>query len=363
MMKLEEQNVLFIARATQFGGTEKIILEMCEALLPCVKSITVCSYGSIDVPFLNSLGIKHYGIPDIENKNPKIFFKVINKISCVIKKHNITIVHSNHRMAAFYTQILSLKYKFIKVATAHGVFDNNILLTKYCYKNTAIIACGNMVAKNLRMDYHIKESNITVIHNAVKIKQDEYSPIIDNKNNTVLIGNIGRLSKEKGQIYFIRAIPGVLKKNRNCMFFVVGDGDDRCELEKMTEELGIRKNVIFLGYREDITNIISQLDIVVLTSLTEGLPLTPIEAFSQGRPMIATKVGGTVEIVHDGENGFLIAPRDADQLSDRINKLIEEKKTYSLLSENAKKTYEKEYSFDVFKERIVSFYENVGEYK
>lgn len=359
-MNLNEQNVLFIARGTQYGGTEKIILEMCEALVPYVKKIVVCSNGGMDVPYLDSLKIKHYEIPDIENKSPKVISSVIGKLSKIIKNNNINVVHSNHRMAAFYAQILSLQYEFIKVTTAHGVFENHKLLTMFCYENTDIIACGSTVAENLRKDYHIKECRITVIHNAVKIEQNEYSPIINNKKNTILVGNIGRLSEEKGQIYFIRAIPEVLKKNRNCMFVIIGDGDDRCKLEQETEKLGISENVRFLGHREDIANIISQLDIVVLSSLTEGLPLTPIEAFAQGIPVIATKVGGTAEIVHDGENGFLVPPKNVTQLSNKINKLIKEKEVYSILSNNAKETYEKEYSFEVFKNRVVSFYNNLN---
>ena len=144
---------------------------------------------------------------------------------------------------------------------------------------------------------------------------------------------------------------------------IIGDGDDKEKLKEVALTIGVYKYIRFLGYREDIINIISQLDIVVLTSLTEGLPLTPIEAFSQGTPMVATRVGGTVEIVHDGENGYLVKPKSVLEIAERINKLIEDNATYIRFSENAKKTYEKEYSFEVFKNRIISYYEKIGENK
>lgn len=362
-MNLKEQNILFISRSTQFGGTEKIIIEMCEVLISQANSITVCSFGNIDVPYLNKLGIKHYYIPDIENKSLKTIALILRVISQIIETENITIIHSNHRMAAFYSQILSLKYKFINIATAHGIFFNKKILTKFCYKHTEIIACGDIVKKNLIKVYRIDQDKITVIHNAVKIKKTEYKPILDNCEKKILIGNIGRLSEEKGQIYFILSIPEIIKYHPDALFLIIGDGDDKEMLKKAAQNIGVYEYVRFLGYREDIINIITQLDIVVLTSLTEGLPLTPIEAFSQGIPMVATKVGGTVEIVRDGENGYLVKSKSVLEIAEKINKLVEDNATYIRFSKNAKKTYEKEYSFEVFKKRIVSYYENIGENK
>ena len=362
-MNLKEQNILFVSRSTQFGGTEKIIIEMCEVLISQANSITVCSFGNIDVPYLNKLGIKHYYIPDIENKSPKTIALILRVISKIIETENITIIHSNHRMAAFYSQILSWKYKFISIATAHGIFFNKKVLTKFCYRHTRLIACGDIVKKNLINVYRINKDEITVIHNAIKIKETEHKPIADISEKKILIGNIGRLSEEKGQIYFILSIPEIIKRHPDALFLIIGDGDDKEKLKEVALTIGVYKYIRFLGYREDIINIISQLDIVVLTSLTEGLPLTPIEAFSQGTPMVATRVGGTVEIVHDGENGYLVKPKSVLEIAERINKLIEDNATYIRFSENAKKTYEKEYSFEVFKNRIISYYEKIGENK
>ncbi len=359
-MNLKEQNILFFSRSTQFGGTEKIIIEMCEVLVSHVNSITVCSFGNINIPYLNTLGIKHYFIPDIENKSPRIVYSILKTLSKIVKDENITIIHSNHRMAACYSQILSLRYRYTKIATAHGIFLNKKFLTRFCYRNTKIIACGDVVKKNLINDYKLSSDRITVIHNAVKIKKTKYIPIIDDKGEKTLIGNIGRLSEEKGQIYFILSIPEIIKKHPDTLFLIIGDGDDKDKLKEVAKNIKVCEHIRFLGYRDDVINVISQLNIVVLTSLTEGLPLTPIEAFSQGIPMIATKVGGTVEIVHDSENGYLVEPRSPLEIADKINRLIEDKATYIRFSKNAKKTYEEEYSFEVFKHLIISYYENLG---
>ena len=359
IINLSEQNILFVSRSTQFGGTEKIIVEMCEVLAPYVNSITVCSFGNINVQYLNELGVKHYSIPDIENKSFKTIYSVYKTLSKIVKNENITIVHSNHRMAACYSQMLSLRNRFIKIATAHGVFSNKKWLTRFCYKNTRIIACGDVVKDNLVNTYLINTNDITVIRNAVKIKRIKNQQILENCKKNILIGNVGRLSAEKGQIYFVLAIPDIIKKHPNTLFLIVGDGDERSKLEEVAKNIGVYEYTKFLGYRDDIINIISQLDIVALTSLTEGLPLTPIEAFSQGVPVVATNVGGTSEIVSDGKNGYLIEPKSVPEIADRINKLIENRDIYANFSAEAKRTYESEYSFEIFRDRIISYYKNL----
>ena len=82
-------------------------------------------------------------------------------------------------------------------------------------------------------------------------------------------------------------------------------------------------SIEFMGFRADIQNIMSQVDLIVLSSLWEGLPLTPMEAFSVGKTIVATSVDGTVEIVKDGENGYLVEPRNSEELANAICKLID----------------------------------------
>ena len=104
----------------------------------------------------------------------------------------------------------------------------------------------------------------------------------------------------------------------NVVFFLVGEGELKESLIHLTEQMGISKNVVFMGYRDDIQNVMSQLDFVVLSSLWEGLPLTPIEAFSVGKTVIGTQVDGTPEIIYDGINGYLVEPKNAKQLANKI---------------------------------------------
>ena len=142
-------------------------------------------------------------------------------------------------------------------------------------------------------------------------------------------------------------------------FFIIGDGPDKDKLLRMVDELEIEEYVSFLGYREDMYNIISQLDLIVLSSMTEGLPLTPIEAFSLGVPVVATGVGGTVEIVIDGENGFVVPPKESEEIAKGIISIITSDTLRTQFSKNALDTYNSRFSYDVFKNNIISYYEEI----
>lgn len=360
-INLKKQNVLFISRSTQYGGTEKIIVQMCEILRPKVNQLIVCSAGEFNTDYLKSINVKHFGIPDIENKAPQIIVSVLKILSQIVKSENITIIHTHHRMAALYAKLLGYRYEFYSLATIHGVFEDKIYLTKYVYSNVHLIACGNIVKSYICDKYDIKEENVTVIHNAVEKSHIHNRKMFDTyrKQDKILVGNIGRLSAEKGQKYFLKAIPHILKRINNVHFFIVGDGPDKKELESIAQKENIEKNVTFMGYRDDIQDIIYNLDLVVLTSLTEGLPLTPIEAFAYSKPVVATNVGGTSEIVKDGENGLLVNCKDIKSISEKIIKILTDRELYKKCSENAYTDYIKKFSYEEFKNKIERYYEGL----
>lgn len=355
-MELEKQNILFIGRATQQAGTENVILQLCEIFKPQVNKIVVCSADGINKSKLDELGIKLYVIPDIEKKDPFTFFRIIKKLLYIIKKEQITVIHTHHRMAAFYVSLLKLYKNRYFINTSHNTFKNKYELTRFSYKNAHLIACGEKVKENLEKYYHLK--NVTVIHNAIKAYKGEIrteESLYNLKNQGYfLIGNVGRFTKQKGMEYFIKSIPSVINKYPNCRFIIIGDGELRNSLVQLANQLKVNDYILWLGYRDNIQNLMAQLDLIVLSSLWEGLPLTPIEAFSVSKPVVATSVDGTVEIVKNGENGFLVKPADVDDLFKCICKAIES--DINVLGRNAYKTYKEEFSFDVFANRLIHYY-------
>lgn len=357
------KNILYFTRTMGLGGTEKVILQLCETMKPEFNKIVVCSCGGVNVEKLKDMGIKHYVVPDIENKDIRTILIVLKIVSKILKKEHINIVHTHHRMAAFYTRILGLYRKFTFIHTAHNTFKDKKWLTKFALNKSHIIAVGNKVKDNLCDFYGISKTHVEVVYNGVEPFKNSIQSVEllkkYKKQGYFLVGNIGRLSEQKGMEYFIKSLPIILKENFKIKFFIVGDGEDKQSLKKLISSLGLEKDVILLGYREDIQNIMNQLDLIVLSSLWEGLPLTPIEAFSVGKTIIATGVDGTVEIVDDGFNGVLIEPKDSMAIAKNIMNLYKSPSKIKLFEENAYKKYEEEFSFKIFKRRYIEYYDKV----
>ena len=361
-MKLQNQKILFIVRTMGLGGTENVVLQLCEILSDKVNKIVVCSSGGVHEKKLHEMGIKHYAIPDIASKNPIDMWKTYRSIKNIIYREQITIVHSHHRMAAFYTELAAPK-EVIKVANAHNTFTDKKKLTQLAYRNTKVVAVGEMVKKNLTEYFRIPDDQVCVIHNAVKSFDGNSIPVEilkqEHTKGKVLIGNIGRLSEQKGISYFLDAAAITKKTHPEAFFVIVGEGELKAQLEEKATQLGLQKNVVFLGYRSDIQNVMSQLDFIVLSSLWEGLPLTPIEAFSVGKTVIGTAVDGTPEIIRDGVDGVLVEARNSNQLAEKMNYLIENFQIRERLEQQAKKRYHDEFSFEKLKQNYLEFYEEL----
>ena len=352
-MNLQNQNILFIVRTMGLGGTENVVLQLCEILSDKVNKIVVCSSGGVHEKKLQEMGVKHYLIPDIASKNPMDMLKCCRSIKSIIDKEQITIVHSHHRMAAFYAELVAPK-SAVKVANAHNK------LTQLAYRNTKVVAVGEMVKKNLTEYFEIPKEQVCVIHNAVKPFDGKIVPIEmlykEHAKGKVLIGNIGRLSEQKGMTYFIEAAEITTRTHPEARFIIVGDGEEREQLHAQIEKKKLQNKILFLGYRNDIQNVMNQLDFVVLSSLWEGLPLTPIEAYSVGKTVIGTAVDGTPEIIRDGVDGYLVEPRNPMQLAEKMNELIENPEMRKELELQAKERYQTEFSFDNLTQRYIEFY-------
>lgn len=360
MMDLGAQNILFFSRSTQHGGTEKVIVQLCKILKPKVNKIVVCSAKGFDVTSLTDMGIRHYQIPDIENKSLKTVMTVLRRVNKIIEIEEITLIHTHHRMAAFYTFLLSNKHNFYFVNTSHNTFTNKVLLTKLAYSKAHLVSCGEMVKKNLVCTYGINEEKITTIHNAVEEYIEEVIPeeqlLLLRASGHILIGNVGRLSEQKGMEYFIDSLPEVLKVYPNVKYIIVGDGEDKKKLEYRAKQLNVAEDVLFLGFKKNIQNIMKQLDFIVLSSLWEGLPLTPIEAYSVGKTVIATGVDGTLEVIRDGVDGLLIEPRNSEQIAEKVLYLIANANKREQFEIEAKNRYLQEFSFAVFRNAYLKYY-------
>lgn len=137
-----------------------------------------------------------------------------------------------------------------------------------------------------------------------------------------VVVTVAGLNNQKGHEYLFHAIAGILPQFPRTRFLLVGDGHLRGHLEAMATNLGIRNAVEFMGYRSDIPAILERADVFVLPSLFEGLPLSLLEAMAAGKPVVATDVDGSHDVVLDGVTGFLVPPRDSEALIKTIASLL-----------------------------------------
>ncbi len=140
-------------------------------------------------------------------------------------------------------------------------------------------------------------------------------------DNRFVVGTVARLIPSKGVGFLLGAVSRVLARIPGAVFLIVGDGPQRQELEGMAGRLGIGEAVRFLGFREDVPELLAAFDLFVLPSLSEGMAITLVEAMAAGRPVVASKTGGMVEVVEDGKTGLLVPPGDSEALAEAILRL------------------------------------------
>ena len=139
---------------------------------------------------------------------------------------------------------------------------------------------------------------------------------------TPLVGVIGRLETQKGHVHLLDAWPSVLAEFPDARLLVVGDGSLRDALAHRAGALGIASSVLFAGFRSDMPRVLDALDVLALPSLYEGMPLTAIEASAMAKPVVATAVDGTPEVIREGRTGRLVPPRDPAALSRALRSLL-----------------------------------------
>jgi glycosyltransferase involved in cell wall biosynthesis len=123
--------------------------------------------------------------------------------------------------------------------------------------------------------------------------------------------------------------------------------------------LGVSENVVFLGHREDTDELLQAVDVFVLPSLSEGIPMALLEAMAASRAVVASRVGGIPEIVEDGFEGFLVEPMDVDSLAERCRQLIESPDVARKMGEQARKRVERDFSATAMADRVALLYKEL----
>lgn len=291
----------------------------------------------------------------------------------IIKDHDIHILHSHEYKSDIIAFFVSKIYRIPIVTTTHGWITHSLKRRIYIgFGKKALPHFDKVIAvspkiKSELIDIGVSEDNIALIYNA--IVSDNYRAGAFQENvlrkrfklseKAILIGKIGRLSPEKGQKEFLLAARDICQERKNVYFFLIGDGPDRKRLEKMAIELSIGDRVFFTGHVQDVRPIFQDLDIIALTSYTEGFPNVILEALCMGKPVVASNVGGVPDIIQDDETGCLVPPKDAKAVSRSFRFILENPKTAEQFVKNGQKLVLEKFEFKTRVERIQNLYAEI----
>jgi len=291
-------------------------------------------------------------IPDLK-RNPNLINDTLAfiKLFLLFRKERFDIVHTHTAKAGFIGRIAA-KLAGIRliIHTPHGHnlygyfnfwFTQSIIILERIASlfTDKIIALTN-IEKTDMIRYNIcKPSKIAVIRSGInldiydKIKVDieQKKAEFDAARDDFLVGMIGRLDVVKGPEYFIEASKYIAEKLPQTRFLIVGDGSLREKLISRSRQLDLEEKIAFLGWREDTAEILSILDVLVLTSLNEAVGRVLLEAGASAKPVVATNVGGIPEILKDNETGILVSAGDSRKIANAvINLLKDEKKRFEM---------------------------------
>ncbi len=173
------------------------------------------------------------------------------------------------------------------------------------------------------------------------------------------IGTAGRLSREKGHAILIEAVRRLLHRGIDARLAITGEGPERCSLEATARCCKMSEAILFTGYRKDVRALLACLDVFVLPSLTEGLPLVILEAMEAGVPIVATRVGGVPGTLEDGQAGVLVPPGDAVALEEGLSYVRDHQGEARLLARRARSLFQERHSVESMTMGYTKVYESV----
>ncbi len=229
-------------------------------------------------------------------------------------------------------------------------------LIKKIWKESSFVIANSQGLKDLAK-ISAPDQKIGVIHNGVDIQEFQPKNKIGQDNIFRLVC-ISRLTQRKGIEYLIEAVSLLSEKYPDIKLILAGEGDAKKELEEKAQKLALKNKIEFLGRvpHEKVATIYATSDVFVLPSLNEGMSNTMLEALASGLPLIATDTGGTRELVSENENGFIVKMKDARDIAEKVEKLIQDPEQKELMSQKSRQKAE-EMSWKKVAEKYFEFYE------
>lgn len=380
-------NILYVIDTLFIGGAEQHVAMLCRHINKEKFHVVACTLFSRNLsqvePFavqIGKMGIRVERLGLTTWRDVYTFKKYLS----LIDEEKIDIVHAHTVPADFWGCLIARAFKHRKtIVTLHGLDSKKTFISKLQYKilnlclTDRIIACSNLL-KNIAINENFASSDkIEVIPNQVDItvfnpgkKGEKIRTEYNISNDTVIIGSIGRFIKRKGFEICLQVFAEVKKRHPRSKFILCGYGEEEGFYRTTAKDLNIESNVIFTGPRMDVNEVMAAIDILLFTPLcSEGFGKVLIEAMASGKPVVASNVYPTPEIVIDGRTGFLPFPEkpletmekvDVDPFVKKILYLIENNEIRKTMGLEGRRIVEEKYSTKVVMKQTETLYERVS---
>ncbi len=359
--------ILQILPELNVGGVETGTLDLSKYLVRLGHKSVVVSAGGSLVKDLETGGAKHYTLA-VNKKSLILMYKLIPQLARIIKEEEIDIVHARSRVPAWIAYFACRRTKAIFITTCHGYYKKH-LFSYVMGWGKKVIVLSNVIARHMIEDFFVPHERIRLVPRSVDLEKFKYLDPKEKRKDVFNVGIIGRITPLKGHLHFIKAMARICRLVPNLKIWIVGDAPAskevyKEELEILVRRLGLWHCTEFLGTQKDIPGILAHLDLVVLATTThEAFGRVVIEAQAAGVPVVATKVGGVIDIIEDGKNGLLVPPADSVSMAEAVMRIFKDSQLAQDLAQNAYIKVKEKYNvelmvkntLDVYREALSNF--------
>lgn len=292
------------------------------------------------------------------------------RLAAFLEKEKVDVLHAHMFSAAEYGRIAGLLAGVpVMIVTDHGQDPEKtrwqIAVDRLFNRFTAArVGVTTDVAEIIHTRDHTPRDKIFVIPNGVDIDRFHVDASVGRRvrkelglsDDAIVVGTVARLTWEKALDVLIEAVSVLVKTNPKLRCVIVGDGYLREELEQRVETLGLQGKVMFTGTRTDVPEMLAAFDIFALSSKSEGLPVSILEAMSAGKPIVSTNVGGIPEAITDRKDALIVEPGNPQALADAISELVANPQLAADLASRASERVAEEYSITATVRKLQDLY-------
>ena len=368
-MSTRQPRVLYLAHTLAVGGAEEMVLSLVRYLPPEYERAVLC----IDQPGPIGEEVKRTGVPFRSLGLRPGLRRPFDLIRLQHAIHDLepTIVHTFLLTASLYGRFAAMQARVpIIIGTEVNIYERkqplHRLAERWLMRGTGAVVASAESVRDFYIDQvHADPDKVVVIYNAVDWSQlqttksrDEFRIEAGVPIDVPLAGIIARLTEQKAHRVLFDAMASK-PELASLHLLVVGDGELRDELRGRVERLNLANRVHFAGARRDLGNILAAIDMFVMPSLWEGLPLSLVLAMGAGLPVIASRVAGIPEVVEDGVSGLLVNPGDTKQLADALVRVLESDELRGVLAREARTFARPRFGIDGYIASMTALYERL----